>query len=77
MLGAAIVSVLSLRREATPSEVLEEVLEKYVLTGRLVIRVYRHPSGELWSPDLDEALRVLEAAGVVERRGRLVACKAC
>lgn len=77
MLGRAVVAILSSRRSATVTDVLEEIWEKYVAPGRLTIRVFRHPSGELWSPDLDEALKILEAAGVLERRGSLVVCRGC
>jgi len=58
--------------------VLREVWRRYVAGGdgeRVTMRLYRHPSGRLWSPDAEEAIRLLEAAGLVERRGRLLALR--
>ncbi len=55
--------------------VLARIWSKYVKGSngeRVVMRLYHHPSGELWSPDIEEVLRVLEAAGVVKRRGRVL-----
>ncbi|WP_168371293.1 hypothetical protein [Pyrodictium occultum] len=57
---------------------LREVWRRYVEHGdgeKVVMRLYRHPSGRLWSPDAEEALRVLEAAGVIVKRGRWVALR--
>ncbi len=31
----------------------------------MTIRLYKHPSGEAWSPELEEALCILEAAGQI------------
>lgn len=75
-LAAAIERVLrELGGQAELDTVLVKVWDKYVENNkgeRVVMRLYHHPSGELWSPDAEEAIRVLEAAGVVRRRGRLL-----
>lgn len=79
-LGKAIMRVLGeLGGRAEIDDVLERVWREYVAgggSGRVVMRLYRHPSGELWSPDADEAIRILEAAGVIERRGRVLLVRA-
>ena len=75
-LPAAIVSVLrDLGGRADINTVLVEVWRRYVGDGgpvKVTMRLYRRPSGYYWSPDAEEALEVLEAAGVVYRKGRLV-----
>lgn len=79
-LVAAIERVLrDLGGRAEMDTLLREVWTRYVEAGngeRVVMRLYRHPSGRLWSPDAEEALRVLEAAGIVERQGRTLVLKA-
>jgi len=53
--------------------VLREVWRRYVAQGngeRVVMRLYQHPAGKLWSPEAEEAIRTMEAAGLLERRGR-------
>ena len=58
--------------------VLREVWRRYVSGGdgeRVVMRLFSSPAG-LWSPDAEEALEILEAAGLVERRGRLLVLRA-
>jgi hypothetical protein len=73
-LASAIEIVLrELGGKADIDTVLSRVWEQYVEKGngeRVVMRLFHHPSGELWSPDAEEAIRVLEAAGVVKRVGR-------
>ena len=32
---------------------------------KVTVRIYKHPSGEAWSPELEEALCILEAAGQI------------
>jgi len=75
-LAAAIERVLrELGGRAELDTVLARIWSKYVASGngeRVVMRLYHHPSGELWSPDAEEALRVLEAAGIIKRRGRVL-----
>ncbi len=73
-LSTAIINVLrELGGRADLNRVLVEVWRRYVNGGdgvRVTMRLYRHPSGYYWSPDAEEALEVLEAAGVIVRRGR-------
>ena len=75
-LSAAIINVLrELGGKADINTVLVEVWRRYVGDGgpvKVTMRLYRHPSGYYWSPDAEEALEVLEAAGVVYRKGRMV-----
>jgi predicted ArsR family transcriptional regulator len=75
-LSTAIINVLrELGGRASLDQVLVEVWKRYVAGGngvRVTMRLYRHPSGYYWSPDAEEALEVLEAAGVVARKGHMV-----
>ena len=75
-LAVAIERVLrELGGRAELDTVLARIWSKYVTSNngeRVVMRLYHHPSGELWSPDAEEALRVLEAAGIIKRRGRVL-----
>ena len=75
-LAVAIERVLrELGGRAELDTVLAKVWSKYVMGSngeRVVMRLYHHPSGELWSPDAEEALRVLEAAGIIKRKGRML-----
>lgn len=60
---------------ASVDTVLREVWRRYVAGGggeRVVMRLYSAPGGRLWSPDAEEALHILEAAGIVERRNGLL-----
>ena len=79
-LTRAILEVLrGLGGRADLDTLLAEVWRRYVEPGgpeRVVMRLYRHPSGRLWSPDAEEALHVLEAAGYIRRRGRVVELRA-
>ena len=57
------------------NKLLMEVWRRYVEPGngeRVVMRLYRHPSGRLWSPDAEEALHILEAVGAVAIHGERV-----
>jgi hypothetical protein len=78
--GEAIVRVLQdLGGAADVDTVLREVWRRYVSPGdgeRVVMRLYSHPAGRLWSPEAEEALRSLEALGLVERRGRRLLLRA-
>jgi hypothetical protein len=60
----------SLGGSAELDALVEEVWKRW--GGKAPLRVYRHPSGRLWSPDVDEALKVLSAAGIVRVVGRKV-----
>jgi len=70
----AILRVLrELGGSADVDTVLREVWRRYVSPGngeRVVMRLYPHPSGRLWSPEAEEAIRLLETAGLLERKGR-------
>lgn len=52
-------------------DVLQEVWKRYVRGGseKVVMRLYKSPAGRVWSPEAEEALRILEEAGVIVRRG--------
>ncbi|ABM80627.1 hypothetical protein [Hyperthermus butylicus] len=73
-LAAAIERVLrELGGSADVDTVLAEVWKRYVEGGgpeKVTMRLFRHPAGYYWSPDAEEALSVLEAAGKLVRRGR-------
>lgn len=77
--GEAIVRVLrELGGAADVDTVLREVWRRFVSPGngeRVVMRLYSHPAGLLWSPEAEEALRRLEETGIVERRGRRLLLK--
>ncbi len=73
----AIVRVLKdMGGEGEVDTVLRVLWRRYVKGGngeRVVMRLYRSPAGKLWSPDAEEALKILVAAGVVQLRdGKLV-----
>lgn len=56
---------------ASVEEVLLEAWRRYGRGGseRVVMRLYKTPTGSVWSPEAEEALRVLEEAGVISRAG--------
>lgn len=73
-LTKAVVEVLSSRRRPLRyQDLVEELLRRYSDgEKRAILRVFRSPEGGVWSPELDEALRVLVLAGLVEIRGEKI-----
>lgn len=63
---------------STINELLKELWKRYVGgkgEERVVMRIYLSPPGKLWSPEAEEALGVLESAGVIERKNGKVFLK--
>ena len=78
-LGAALVETL--RRLGGEADLDTVLLETWRLYGpgsevQTVMRLFRHPTGRVWSPEAAEALELLAASGVVELRGGRVRLRA-
>ncbi|MET1101108.1 MAG: hypothetical protein ABWW69_01320 [Pyrodictiaceae archaeon] len=75
-LAGMVISILEESGGKIGYEELVERLRSIVARERLGLRFFSHPSGRFWSPELNEAIKTLAFAGILEVHGDELVLKA-